>query len=140
MSGAEFTPVPDAITVTVLVPAGVPGVLFVPPPQAEAPDATKRRAIASQICPYFMDGFFRRRRVMRNAMKRPGTMPKAAQGPRPNGDAAKELCFTGVGWVVAIVRVTVWLLLQPVSAIVVGLKMQELPAGRPVQEKVMLPV
>src|SRR5580704_2814452 len=138
-SGLAFPLVSDAVTVTVLVPAGVPGVLCVLL-HAEAPEATRRRAIAIQICPYFMDGFFLRRNVIRNASRRPGNIPNAAHGPPPNGDAPKVLCFTGVDCVVRIVSVTVWLALQPVSASVDGLKTQLLAAGRPLQAKLMLPV
>jgi hypothetical protein len=129
----------DAVTVTVLVPAGVPGVLCALL-HDETADATKRSAIAIQICPYFMDRFFLRRSVIPNASSRPGNTLKAAHGPRPDKGTPNVLCFTGVGWVVTIVIVTVWLLLQPVSASTVGLKTQELPAGSPVHAKLMLPV
>src|ERR1700678_2839261 len=128
----------DAVTVTVLVPAGVPGVLCTLL-HDETADTTQRSAIAIQICPYFMDGFFLRRSVIPNASSRPGNMPKPAQKPRPDRGTPKVLCFTGVGCVVTIVSVTVWLVLQPVSASTVGLKTQELPAGRPLHAKLMLP-
>src|ERR1700722_5773060 len=97
LSGCAFPPPPDAVTVTVLVPAGVPGVICFPLPQAETPEATRRSATASQIWEYFIDGFFLRRTVMPNASTSPGSIPKAAHGPRPNGNPAKELCATGVG-------------------------------------------
>ncbi len=136
-SGLEFPLASAAVTVTVLVPAGVPGVLCVPL-HAETPEATRRRATASQIFPYFIDGSLRRRNVISSASSKPGNMPNAAHGPRPNGDPAKELC-TGVACVVTIDRATVWLLLHPVSASTAGLKTQLLPAGRPLQVKLMLP-
>jgi len=135
----EFPLASEAVTVTALVPAGVPGVLCVLL-HAETPETTRRSAIAIQICPYFMDGFFLRRNVIRNASSKPGNIPKAAHGPRPNGETPKLLCCTGVACVVKIVSVTVWLLLQPVSVSVGGLNTQELAAGRPLQAKLMLPV
>src|SRR5277367_3314323 len=138
-SALAFPLASDAVTVTVLVPAGVPGVLC-PLPHDEIPETTKSSAIAIQICPYLKDGFFLRRSVIPNASSRPGNIAKAAHGPRPDRGTPNVLCFTGVGCVVTIVIVTVWLLLQPVSASTVGLKTQELPAGSPVHAKLMLPV
>ena len=113
--------------------------LCVPLLQAEAPEAMRNSAIASHICPYFIDGFFLRRNVIANASNRPGNIPIAAHGPRPNGTIANELCFTGVGCVVIIDSETVWLLLQPVSASTVGLNTHELAVGSPLQAKLMLP-
>ena len=78
--------------------------------------------------------------MIQNASIRPGNIPKAAQEPRPDRGIPNALCFTGVGCVVTIVSVTVWLLLQPVSASTGGLKTQELPAGSPAHAKLMLPV
>ena len=87
-----------------------------------------------------MNGALRRRHVIRDAITSPGMIPNADHGPRPNGKATNELCFTGVPCVVAIVKATVCVLLQPVSTTVAGLKTQVVPAGRPLHEKLMLPV
>ena len=126
-----MAPVPVAVTVTVWLPTGVPGVVL--PHPARAKIITRSRT--PRTTPK------RRRRFLEAPVKNIPKMPRPLRPSQNAGEVCEPWAGGAAPWeaVVAMVS-TVMMGRFPLATTEAGAKVQVALAGKPLQAKVMVPV